>query len=179
MKLKDISEIRFCLTSISKSDELTSDKVIMPSNLFENNVISNMSDNNFIKVDKSAVISCGDIIVKRINPLFVNYVEDIEEKTYASSNLIIVKTNKMNPKYLAYVLNKMINKVVSSLSGATTLAIGRNDLEEIDIPVLPLNQQEIIGEVWIKNIELKKLKIKLSELEYIRTNYYLNKYMLH
>lgn len=176
-KLKDIADIKFCLSSASKNENEQKAEWITPANLLENNVIANLSLSNQYKIDDNAKISPNDIIVKRINPSFVNYVDAIKSNVYASGNLIVIKSNAVDAKYLAYFLNKKINQITKSFVGSTIPAIGRNDLEEISIPILSLNQQKAVGEIWYCNTNLQKLKKHLAELERIKVIYFLDTYI--
>ena len=56
-------------------------------------------------------------------------------------------------------------------------SVSRPDLEKIKIPLPPYEQQVKLGEVWFLNIELKKMKNRLSELECIKNNYELTRYI--
>lgn len=176
-KLKDIADIKFCLASASKNENEQKVKWITPANLLENNVIANSSLDNQYKIDDNAKIFPKDIIVKRINPSFVNYIDTIENNVYASGNLIVIKSKAVDAKYLAYFLNKKINRITKSCVGSTIPAIGRNDLEEISIPILPPNQQKAVGEIWYCNTNLQKLKEHLAALERVKVKYFLDTYI--
>ena len=79
--------------------------------------------------------------------------------------MIIISAVSVESKYLAYILNKEISKITQSLSGAKIPSIGRNDLEEIEVPILSIKKQKAIGDLWYKSIEVHKLKTRLNELE--------------
>ena len=89
--------------------------------------------------------------------------------------IIIISAISVEPKYLAYILNNEIPKITQSLSGAKIPAIGRSDLEEIQIPILPIEKQRAIGDLWQKSIEVYKLKRRLDELELVKTKNLLSK----
>lgn len=166
-RLKDVAEIRFCLAQRMRSGEKY--KALTPIKLLENNVVDGFILDNKIRADDTTKISCGDIIVKRISPSFINYIDKIDDDIYASGNLIIITAKTVDSKYLAYILNKEIPQIIQSLSGAKIPSVGRSDLEEIRIPILPMERQKAIGSFWQKSIELYKLKRKLAELELIQT----------
>ena len=108
--------------------------------------------------DKTTKICSGDIIIKRISPSFVNYIDKIDDNVYAAGNLIIITAKTVDQKYLAYILNIEIPKITQSLSGSSIPAISIGDLEEVKIPFIPIDRQRAIGNFWQKNIELYKLK---------------------
>lgn len=171
-KLKDIAEITFCL--VSKEINEKSYKTITPINLLDNNTIQSISLENRLKIDETTRIKEGDIIIKRICPSFVNYISDVKENIYAGGNLIIVRAVSVEPKYLAYILNKAIKITTQALTGAAMPAIGRRDLEEIQVPIFSKEKQTAIGEVWYNSIEVYKLKSKINDLELLRTTNILN-----
>lgn len=162
-KLKDIAKIKFCLAQRGVSDQKY--KTLTPIKLLDNNVIDGFIYDDKVRADDDTKICSGDIIIKRISPSFVNYIDKIDDDIYASGNLIIISAISVDPKYLAYILNQEIPKITQSLSGAKIPAIGRSNLEEIQVPILPIEKQKVIGELWQKSIELYKLKNKLNELE--------------
>lgn len=162
-RLKDVAEIRLCLTQKATSDEVH--KALTPIKLLENNVVDGFVLDSRVRADDATKICVGDIIIKRICPSFVNYIDRIEDDVYAAGNLIIITAKTVDPKYLAYILNTEIPKITQSLSGSKIPSVGRGDLEEIQIPILPIKKQKAMGDFWQKSIELYKLKRKLNELQ--------------
>lgn len=171
-KLKEIANIKFCLSLKDINEQVA--KIITPPNLLENNIINEIVCDNKLKVDKSLKVKQDNIIIKRINPYYINYINYIEDDVYAGGNLILINDISINPKYLACILNKTIKSVTKSLTGATIPAVSRGDLEDIPIPIPPLEKQIAIGELWYKSIELNKLKIKLNVLENLKQEYTIN-----
>ncbi|PKM73486.1 MAG: hypothetical protein CVU91_04145 [Firmicutes bacterium HGW-Firmicutes-16] len=174
-KLKDVADIKFCLSGSGKGSERT--KWLMPINLLENNMVSEIVTNDNYQREKNSKISKEDIIIKRISPSFINYIDKVEDDVYASGNLIIVRAKKIEAKYLAYLLNKNIGKMIDAYSGSTIPSIGRKDVEDFIVPILPAESQKVIGELWLSSGELKKLRNRLSELEKIKTNYLISDFM--
>jgi restriction endonuclease S subunit len=164
-KLKDIAEIKFCLSVTSKVEFQDKRRIVTPSSFLENNVLVGIVEDDKLKISDDMKISKGDIVIKRIGPSFVNYIECIDDDVYAGGNLIIVRAKEVNEKYLAFVLNENVKKIIASLVGTKIPAIGRNDLEDVEIPLLSLQQQIAIGEIWFNSIKLKKLKQQLYDLE--------------
>ncbi|MEG1739239.1 MAG: restriction endonuclease subunit S [Bacilli bacterium] len=171
-KLNEIANIKFCLAT--KSDNPVKAKTLTPINLLENNTINEMVFDDKQKIDDSLRVTSQNIIIKRIVPSFVNYIDEIEDDVYAGGNLILINNISVNPKYLSCILNEKIKNITQSLTGATIPAISRRSLEEVQIPIPPMEKQIIIGELWYKNIELKKLKDRLATLEMTNHKYTLN-----
>lgn len=174
-RLKDVAEIRFCLSSKEISEEKR--KILMPINLLKDNVIQQIVWEDKFKTDDTTKVSADDILVKRISPSFINYINDIDDDVYAAANIIIIKAVSVAPKYLAFILNEEIGKITQSLIGAKIPAISRGDLEEIQVPILPINEQIAIGELWYNSIELSKLRSKLNELESLKNIITLNRFI--
>lgn len=174
-RLKDVAEIRFCLSSKEIGGEKR--KILMPINLLKDNVIQQIVLDNKFKTDDTTRVLSKDILVKRISPSFVNYIDNIEDDVYAAANMIIIRAVSVVPKYLAFILNDEINKITQSLVGAKIPALGRSNLEEIQIPIIPYDRQVAVGELWYNSIEMMKLKSKLNELESLKNIATLNNFI--
>lgn len=161
-KLKDVAEIIFCILEKGNEEK----KLLTPANLLENNQISTVNKDDKFKKDKSVIIKKDDILLKRINPTYINYIEDIGEDIYAGNNLIIIRAKEINAKYLAAILNMNIEKFVKKNSvGAIIPSIGRKEIEEFDIEICNEKKQDLLGHYWMKTIEKRKFELKKIELE--------------
>lgn len=139
---------------------------VYPAFLDENNVIADIKTESEMATNPLCKIKVGDIIIKRIQPQFVNYVaEDLN--AYIGQNLVIVRSRKeIVPKYLAYIMERDLNKLYKDTAGAILTAINRKCFDEFDVGELPpLDKQRAIGELWWLNKERKKLYKKLLEKE--------------
>ena len=133
---------------------------------------------NFVPDDNFAVRP-NDIVIKRIAPSYVNYISDIEDDMFAGNNLVVLTVREgTDAKYLAMMLNEKISSISESSSiGAVMKSISRPDLEKIKIPILPYKKQSQLGAAWFLNIELKKMKNRLIELECIKNTHELTRYI--
>lgn len=179
-KLKEVSEIKFCVMSSSrtKMQEATSKWLACANFLKNNTVLLEFTETN-IAPDKELLIQKDDIVIKRITPTFVNYINEDFDKVYAGNNLIIITPNKeIYPRYLAMILNERIKSLSESSSvGAVMKSIIRQDLEEMAIPNIDYQKQIVLGDLWFYGIELEKMKTRLIELEHIKQDYNLRKYI--
>ena len=104
------------------------------------------------KLTPKLLLSPGDILVKRLNPSFVYVVTDGDKGTVASTNLLIVRPGpEADPLYLACLLEqKAVLGEVEHVSGtaAAIKAISQKKLAEIMIPVVPLTEQQMLGDIW-------------------------------
>lgn len=161
-KLKNVAEIIFCILEKGNEEKY----LLTPANLLENNQISNINKDYKFKKDESVIIKKNDILLKRINPTYINFIEDVDENVYAGNNLIIIRAKEINAKYLAAILNMNIEKFVKKNSvGAIIPSIGRKEIEEFDIEICSKERQDLLGEYWMKTIEKRKLELKKIELE--------------
>ena len=98
------------------------------------------------------LLSPGDILVKRLNPSFVYVVRNEDKGAVASQNLLVVRPGpEIDPLYLACLLEqKETVGQVEHVSGtaAAIKAISQKKLAEIMIPVIPLAEQQRLGEIW-------------------------------
>ncbi|WP_294409936.1 restriction endonuclease subunit S [uncultured Ruminococcus sp.] len=173
-KLGECAKITFCSITPSRSKTQTaSSKWLVCANfLADNEVVNNPTVNNMVP-DSEWLLHKNDIVIKRITPAFVNYIDFEPNETYCSNNLIIVTPNtETDSKYLAMILNDRIRELSKESSiGAVMKSISRSDIELLEIPMLNEHERQLIGELWYKSIELKKKKNKLIELEHTRTNH--------
>ena len=168
MLLKEIAEIIFSFPD--KGVDVTADW-IYPAFLQEENVITEIKTEYELKTNPSCKIETGDIIVKRIQPQFVNYISD-KMDAYIGQNLVIVRSKEIDSKYLAYILERGLSKLYKDMAGAILTAINRKCFEEFDVGDLPpIEKQKSIGELWWLEKERKKLYKELlvkekQQLEY-------------
>ena len=177
-KLREISNINFCTITPSRSKpSVTPTKWLVCADFLVDNEIDKHPSVNNILPDENWLLHKNDIVVKRIAPTFINYIDDIEDGLYCGNNLIIViPKNIVDPKYLAMILNEKIASLSKESSiGAVMKSISRTDLEEMRIPFPDIETQKAIGSLWHNGIELKKKRTRLAELENIKMNYTINK----
>ena len=177
-KLGDCATIKFCSITPSRSKTQTvSTSWLVCANFLADNVVVCDPTINYVIPDQEWLLSQGDIVIKRITPTFVNYIDFDPGEIYCGNNLIIVSPNiKTDAMYLAMLLNEKISELSKESSiGAVMKSISRNDLESLEIPMPDERKRQIVGELWYKSIELKKKRTKLAELENIRINYCIKK----
>lgn len=173
MKLKDAANIKFCLASTIPKDEYEESAVLIPTclrkeilnlELFKETAVEEAK----YKVDDDTLLEKGMIVVKRVCPMGATYIEEVcsEWSTYSCANSIIIKPFGIDEKYLACVLNDIVPKIIKSMKGTRLPALGRNIVDEIEIPDLPIEKQKLIGELWYKNIKVTDLRYKLMQKQY-------------
>lgn len=179
LRLGDVAEIKFCsvLPARMKTQQEQTKWLSCSNFIAENSIVGTPTLTNFVP-DESFAIRPQDIVIKRITPGYVNYISEIEDDLYGGNNLIVLTVHDgINAKYLAMILNDKIPSISESSSiGAVMKSVSRPDLEKIKIPLLSYEKQEQLGEVWFLNIELKKMRNRLAELEFVKNTYKLTRY---
>ena len=180
LRLSEIAEIKFCVVSPGRTKtQETPTMWLQCANFLRNNtVIYEATVTNYVP-DEELLIKKDDIVVKRISPMFVNYIDYIPNEMYAGNNLIVITpTQEIYSKYLAMLLNERIESLSESSSvGAVMKSVSRQHLEEVDIPMLPYERQVLVGDLWYSGIELEKMRTRLAELESQKRNYQIKKYV--
>lgn len=180
IRLTDVAEIKFCAISPgrTKSQE-TPTRWLACGNFLRNNTIVYDTTEAYYAPEKELLIKTGDIVVKRIAPTFVNYIDYMPDDIYAGNNLIVISPKQeVYSKYIAMLLNENIQTLSKSSSvGAVMKSVSRPHLEDFIIPLIPYEKQKSVGNLWYCSIELEKLKTRLAELENTKQNYQIIKYV--
>jgi restriction endonuclease S subunit len=174
--LKEIATILFGIIEKSKREH-SYIQWITTSNLLPNNVLAKYESELSLEPSETLSVKNGDILLRRIAPGYVNYLQEATPNSYIANNLIIVRaTERVNSKYLAYYLDKNITKIIKKAAKGTVLpTLARQDLDEFEI-ILPSEKiQRLVGNLWFLEVEKIKLQEKLRTLENKKLHYLLNK----
>lgn len=180
VRLVDVAEIKFCSVSPGRTKTQESPTMwLQCANFLRNNTVTGDATVTNYVPDDELLIKKDDIVVKRISPMFVNYIDYIPDEMYAGNNLIVITPKQeVYSKYLAMVLNEKIETLSESSSvGAVMKSVSRQHLEDVIIPLLPYEKQILVGNLWYDGIELEKMRTRLAELESIKRNYQIKKYV--
>ena len=143
--------------------------IITPSNLLDNNI--------FIGLDKACVsersnkkflLKTGDILIKRLNPVFVNVFTQMDYPAHASSNVIVVRPEEEYfSDYLAAIFGiKGVESMTHYVKkGVTIQALSAKELSELRIPMVSIDEQQKIGTLWKLYQRKRILQEKLIETE--------------
>jgi restriction endonuclease S subunit len=149
---------------------------ITTANLLPNNKIAKYEQNLSFKPCESLSVKSDDILIRRIAPGYVNYLQKTVPNCYAANNLIVVRaTEHVNSKYLAYYLDQNLTKIIKKAAKGTVLpTLARQDLAEFEIILPSRHKQNFIGELWFLEIEKVKLQEQLKILENKKLRYLLS-----
>ena len=172
--LKEIADIVFSFPD-NKDGQIND--WIYPAFLQEDNIISQVKTESNMRPNSLCKVAKGDIIIKRIEPQFVNYVSE-DMNAYIGQNVVIVRGREnVNAKYLAYILEKNLNALYRDSTGAVLTAVSRKSFDDITIKDLPnMRTQIAIGELWWLQKEKNKLRKQLCEKETKLLRYKLKNY---
>jgi len=176
--LKDVAEINFILSTAKPNEEEALQWITASHLLPENRIIPNFDIKPGVK-DTVNKVCKNDILIKRISPIYVNYIDVNYEDVYAYNNLIIIRPNSaIDSKYLACIINQQIEKLsVRTSVGAVIPSLGKNELGALKVPNLSGKEQKKIGALWYLGMEKKKCFERFAELQNIKDSYVLSKYI--
>lgn len=176
MKLKNVADVVFSFPNRDFGNVKSDEKWLTSQCLLENNEIGKIEKGLDWVIDESLRVHKDDIVMRRVRPQFVNYIDSNNDYLVGQNLALIRATELVYPKYLAYMLESHMSELYLE-AGSVIPSIKRRDLEDIDIGKLPsMEMQEAIGELWWlqkeKNKKTKKLmileeislKVKLQEL---------------
>lgn len=110
---------------------------------------------------EKALVRSGDVLVKRLNPNFAFVAGNVSKLTVATQSLFIVRPNEqVLPEYLAYLFEQ--KEVLSQIehisgSGLAIRAVTKDKLMNAEIPIIPLEQQHAIGQLWLLTKRRRRL----------------------
>lgn len=168
--LKEIADVKLCIVSSSKKKECDEAvEWITLSSLLPFNGTGELLLSSEYYPDEDIKVKKHDIIMKRVAPTGVNYIED-DINAYVYNNLFIIRTKEnVSADYLAAYLDENIEDFVKGLArGSVAPSIGRKDLLEIEIDLPGEREQNAIGGYWRSYNAKKRLENKLTQLEQIK-----------
>lgn len=139
--------------------------VVQPTSFSETGVLGELiTQYRKDEVSSDQIIRRGDVLFKRLNPSFVYVVEDVNEPTVASPNLLIIRPKDCtDAAYLGFLMEqKDILAQIEHVSGnsAAIKAVSIKKLMEIKVPVPSTEQQAKIGELWRLSKRRKQLLLE-------------------
>lgn len=131
---------------------------------------NNLSDNFFItdkilfrisfKISRTnALLNFNDVVVSSRGNIQASVIKSKKENIIASSSVYILRpqNSKILSEYLAIYLNSSRGQrdIARYLSGGSIKSILKSPLENIEIPLLPMEEQENISKLF-ENMEMQK-----------------------
>lgn len=96
----------------------------------------------------------GDVVLKLTTPYDVAYITNEEEGIIISSHCAVIRdmdSDEVDARYLASVLSSPYGKDIlnSITTGAATAMLKVRDILSIPVPMIPLDEQNYIGELYV------------------------------
>lgn len=175
--LYEIADIRFSvLEKLGDFSRAASVKWVTSACLLTNNVMLAPAQDDKYAPLNSALIQQDDILVKRISPTFINYVDFTPTDFYAANNIIRIRPNQqiITPKYLAYYLEAHLNEMIAAAAKGTVMpTLSRMEINNALIDLPPIYIQRAVGEIWYLSTKRQRLLQQLYLLEQKKINYQL------
>ena len=166
MRLSEVADI---ITGITNSDVNGPFQYFyyQPNSFSESGTVvelSKISRNE--PVSERQLIRIGDVLVKRLNPNFPLFISELLGESVISTNLYVIRAKSGTaPEYLAFLFEQSSVLIqIAQFSGANSVikAISVNKLKDVMIPVLPFEQQELVGKWW--NLVKRRKQLMASYL---------------
>lgn len=160
-RLGDIAEIIAGATGFD-TEGTYAYRVVLPNSFSDTGFMNNVDvQYRADEISPNMLLSPSDILIKRLNPSFVHVVAEESAGMAASQNLLVVRPSEnVDPFYLGYLLEqKEIIGQVEHLTGSAAVikAVSVKKLADIKVPIIPLEQQRKVGEIWKLSRKRKQL----------------------
>jgi restriction endonuclease S subunit len=146
------------------SDEPTEYQYIMLKHIENNEVADNLPYLKEInEKNQKSLLKAGDLLISRTAPFKVAVMPETGTKVLANGNLYYLRFDqkKVNPVYAMLFLNSERGKqALDAFSKGMTLnMLSRRDLADIEIPVIPMDEQmKMVKQYEELSKELRHLK---------------------
>lgn len=154
INIKDPVEIKELKIGMIKSRTLieeTENLTEQPSNKRENNELAK-----------------GDIIIKRVSPLFATYIEDPKEM-WLGPNLTRIRIkeeykDQYISSFIACYIDSKIKEIIREEAKLPLLKL--DNLKELQIPKIDIDKQKTIGKAWLYNSKQLDIDTELINAEF-------------
>lgn len=131
---------------------------------------SNSSDRKQVRTfDKVNTLCQGDVVFSLISGKAAIVSASNHGYLYTQNYVKLVNNEKINSKYLVYLLNedRTIKKQFQvGLQGSQVLKYTLKQVKELELPGLPtIKRQKIIGEIYFNQMRLEGLKNRVAKSE--------------
>jgi len=180
-KLKDLVYIDSGISVASKKYSDTGTPYIRIKDIFDNEVYLDGAYSTKEEFDKKYLIQRGNILLSSTGTIGKLAVYRHDEPAICSNSLFILRPKEnLDPDYLLNLIeNRFVQIQITLISkGDIIKHISKKDLEDIEIPIIPLDNQKqkileaerIRKELEILEQEKRKLELKLKKLTSLEYN---------
>jgi hypothetical protein len=168
--LKDISEIRLGYLPRKETSGIPNARIILPKDIDEFNCL-NLGNTNDIHLDTPEKHSIGDgeVLLLSRGRYAATVFHCVDDAKYVASSLyfrLIVKSRTAFPEYVALYLNSEEGKrKLEKLSSSFMIrAINKAQIEDFEIPIIPLDTQKKLVELYTESQKWNALRLKQTQL---------------
>lgn len=128
------------------------------------------SDNKQIRTtDEVNQVTTGDVIFSLISGRTTLVSERYNGYLFTQNYVKLIPSNKLDAKYLIYLLNENIEikrQLQKSLQGSAIMKYTVKQIKDLLIPTLPkLEKQRLIGELYFNRLKLQALRNRATNAE--------------
>lgn len=185
MKLQEIAEVR---TGLVLSRKQSKEPIGFPYKVFtlasiekdgtiKKELIEKFESNS--KLDENVITKENDILIRISTPYTATFITKEYENILVPSLIAIirVKSEKYIPEYVKIYLNseKAKQEIRKEANGTVIATITTKSMKELEIPFIPIKQQENIINYTNTYLEEKKMTQSLMELREKEYQFIINK----
>ncbi|WP_433945490.1 restriction endonuclease subunit M [Paenibacillus sp. SN-8-1] len=119
--------------------------------------------------DKVNTLCQGDVVFSLISGKSTIVSEKHRGYLYTQNYVKLVTGNKIDPKYLVFLLNEeqsIKRQFQMGLQGSQVLKYTLKQVKELELPSLPtMDRQRMIGKLYFNQLRLEALRIRAARLE--------------
>lgn len=155
-------------------DNKRSVKVLLPKAL-NGEIVGGLLDKIDVDADlysagKMKTTSENDVVMKLTTPYDVGYVDEETSGLVVSSHCVIIRvidTEAIDGRFLTYYLSSPYAKdyMRSVTSGAATVMLKVKDIAGIPVPLLPIEEQKQLGDIFAAFSRKKEVLKQMLEAE--------------
>lgn len=133
-----------------------------------------LSEENARKVrtmDEVNTLCEGDIVFSLISGRTTIVRKNHEGYMQTQNYIKLIPKGEVNKQYLVYLLNESTNikkQWLTGLQGSSVIKYTIKHLKELELPKFPsIEKQEAIGDIYLGELKLEALKVRIAESERI------------
>lgn len=186
IKLSDWADIRSGLVLARKQSSSSTEnnyklltlKSINPKGYIEQELLDDYFATE--KLNENYISQLGDIIVRTSIPYTAVLIDEATQGVVVSSYFTIIRSNKnkLKPEYLYWLLNndETLKTIQKNNFGNALGSIRPQFFSDLEIFLMPLNEQEIISDLNLLFKKEQQLLSDLKEQKELKAKYTLEKY---
>ncbi len=132
-------------------------------------MVSNVPNKQVRTQDKVNTLFAGDVIFSLISGSATMVRKEHEGYLYTQNYVKLIPNEKIDSKYLVYLLNveeSIKKQFLMGLQGSQVLKYTLKQVKELKLPKLPsIAKQQIVGEIYFNQLRLQALRNRAAKSE--------------